>query len=89
MKFHLYVKDKGKRDAKCCGSYNSMKLLEHGMKVMEKNFEKRLSKQVKIDETQIGAMVGKCNIFGMTDDGEAGDGKATTLYGICRLGKSI
>ena len=39
--------------AKRRGSYRSVKLLEHGMKVVERIFEKRLRKQIKIDEIQM------------------------------------
>ena len=31
----------------------------------------------------------KCDNFGETDDGEVPGGREATLYGICRLGKSI
>ena len=30
----------GKEDARSCGNYRSIKLLEHGMKVIERIFEK-------------------------------------------------
>jgi len=50
---------KGKGDARSCGSYRSVKLLEHGMKVVERIFEKRLRKVVTIDEMQMGFMPGK------------------------------
>ena len=50
---------KGKGDAKSCGSYRSVKLLEHGMKVIERVFEKRLRKVVDVDEMQMGFMPGK------------------------------
>jgi hypothetical protein len=53
---------KGKGDAKSCGSYRSVKLLEHGMKVIERIFEKRLRKVVRIDEMQMGFMPGKGTI---------------------------
>ena len=35
---HLY---KGKGDARECGSYTGVKLLEHGMKVLERILDKR------------------------------------------------
>ena len=38
------------------------KLLEHGMKVTERIFEKQLSKQVEIDEMQMGFIPGKDKI---------------------------
>ena len=39
---------KGKGDPLDCGSYRAMKLLEHGMKVLERVLEKRIMKKVKI-----------------------------------------
>ena len=50
---------KGKGDVKLCGNYKSVKLLEHGMKVVEKMLEERLGKVVDIEEMQIGFMPGK------------------------------
>ena len=47
---------KGKGDVTFCGSYRSIKLLEHGMKVVETIFERRLKKFVKLDEMQNGFM---------------------------------
>ena len=42
-----------------CGSYRAVKLLEHGMKVLEGVLEKRLRQEVKIDDMQFGFMPGK------------------------------
>ena len=42
-----------------CGNYHSIKLLEHGMKVVECVFEKRLRKMVEIREQQYGSVAGK------------------------------
>ena len=50
---------KEKEDTGCCSSYRSVKLLEHGTKVVEKVFEKRPRKEVEIDEMQMGFMPGK------------------------------
>ncbi|KAA3670323.1 uncharacterized protein DEA37_0010186 [Paragonimus westermani] len=50
---------KGKGDVRDCGSYRGVKLLEHGMKVVERVFERRLRKMVNIDEMQFGFMPGK------------------------------
>ena len=44
---------KGKGDVKLCGSYRSIKLLEHGVKAVEKMFVKRLRKVVDINEMQM------------------------------------
>ena len=50
---------KGKGDARECGSYRGVKLLEHGLKVMERVVEKRLRNSVKINDMQCGFMPGK------------------------------
>ena len=47
---------KGKGDPKDCGSYRGIKLLEHGMKVMERILEQRLRDKVVIDDMQYGFM---------------------------------
>jgi len=50
---------KGKGDPKECGSYRGIKLLEHGMKVLERVLEKRLRQKLNIDEMQCGFMPGR------------------------------
>ena len=50
---------KGKGDVRSFGSYRSIKLLEHGMKVVERIFERRLRKVVKLDEMQNGFVPGR------------------------------
>ena len=50
---------KGKGDVRDCGAYRGVKLLEHGMKVLERVFERRLRAVVDIDEMQCGFMPGK------------------------------
>ena len=50
---------KGKGNALECGNYCTIKLLEHGMKVMEGVFEKRLRKMVEIREEQYGFVAGR------------------------------
>jgi hypothetical protein len=50
---------KGKGDVLECGNYRTIKLLEHGMKVVERIFERRLRKMVEIREEQYGFMPGK------------------------------
>ena len=47
---------KGKGDP-LCGCYRAKKLMEHGMKVLERVLEKR--EQVKIDDMQFGFTPGK------------------------------
>ena len=42
-----------------CGSYRAIKLLEHGMKVLERVLERRLRMKVNIDDMQFGFMLGK------------------------------
>ena len=41
---------KGKGDAMNCMAYRGVKLLEHGMKIVEKVLERRLWHMVKVDE---------------------------------------
>ena len=48
-----------KKPTRSCGSYRSVKLLEHGMEVIERIFEGRLKKSVKLDEMQMGIAPGK------------------------------
>ena len=50
---------KGKGNPMECGSYRAVKLLEHGMKVLEGVLEKRLRQKVKIDDMQFGFVPGK------------------------------
>ena len=50
---------KGKGSVMECGSYRGVKLLEHGMKVVERVLEKRLREIIKIDDMQFGFMPGK------------------------------
>ena len=40
---------KGKGDIRNCSCYRAVKLLEHGMKVVERVFEKRLCRIVSVD----------------------------------------
>ena len=42
-----------------CGSYRGVKLLEHGMKVVERVLQRRLQAIIKIDGMQFGFMPGK------------------------------
>ena len=42
-----------------CASYRGVKLLEHGMKVVERLLEKRLRRLVKVDQMQFGFMPGR------------------------------
>ena len=53
---------KGKGDPMDCGSYRAIKLLEHGMKVLERVIEKRLRDKVKISDMQFGFMPGRGTI---------------------------
>ena len=47
---------KGKGDIRNCSCYRAVKLLEHGMKVVERVLEKRLRRIVSVDEMQFGFM---------------------------------
>lgn len=53
---------KGKGDVRECGSYRGVKLLEHGMKVLERILDKRLRQRIKVDEMQFGFMPGRGTI---------------------------
>ena len=46
-----------------CGNYHTIKLLEHGMKVVKCVFEKRLRKMVEIREEQYRFVAGKGTIM--------------------------
>ena len=50
---------KGKGDPMECGSYRGIKLLEHGMKVVERIFEHKIQQQIEINDMQFGFMKGK------------------------------
>ena len=49
----------GKGDVMNCGSYRGVKLLEHGMKIIERVLERRIRALVDVDEAQFGFMPGK------------------------------
>jgi hypothetical protein len=53
---------KGKGDARDCGAYRGVKLLEHGMKIVERVFERRLREVVEVNDMQCGFMPGKGTI---------------------------
>jgi hypothetical protein len=50
---------KGKGDVRDCGAYRGVKLLEHGMKVVERVLEGRLRNAVTVNEMQCGFMPGR------------------------------
>ena len=50
---------KGKGDPLECGSYRAIKLLEHGMKILEKVLESRIRQIVELDEMQFGFTPGR------------------------------
>ena len=50
---------KGKGDAMECGSYRSIKLLEHAMKILERGIVVKLGDVVYIDDMQFGFMTGR------------------------------
>ena len=50
---------KGKGDVMSCGAYRGVKLLEHGMKIVERVLEKRMRLLVSLDDMQFGFMPGK------------------------------
>ena len=45
-----------------CASYRGVKLLEHGMKVLERLLEKRLRRLVKVDQMQFGFMPSRSTV---------------------------
>ena len=47
---------KGKGDIRNCSCYRAVKLLEHGMKVVERVLLKRLRRIVSVDKMQFGFM---------------------------------
>ena len=47
----------GKGDIRNCCCYRAVKLLEHGMKVVERVLEKTLCRIVSVDEMQFGFML--------------------------------
>ena len=47
---------KRKGDIRNCSYYGAVKLLEHGMKMVERVLEKRLYRIVTVDEMQLGFM---------------------------------
>ena len=47
---------KGKGDIRNCRCHRAVKVLEHGMKVVERGLEKRLRGIVSVDEMQFGFM---------------------------------
>ena len=52
----------GKGDVMNCGSYRGVKLLDHGMKIIERVLERRIRALVDVDEAQFGFMPGKGTI---------------------------
>ena len=57
----------GKSNIRSCGNYRNINPQEHGMQVVERNFEKRLPKVVELDELQMVFMPGKSNAYNMTN----------------------
>ena len=49
----------GKGDVTNCGAYRGVKLLKHGMKIVEKILEKRIKTLVEVDDMQFSFMPGK------------------------------
>ena len=47
---------KGKDDIRNCSYYRTVRLLEHGMMVLEMMFEKRFCRMVTVNEMQFGFM---------------------------------
>ena len=49
-----------------CGSYRGVKLLEHGMKIIERVLERRIRVLVDFDEAQFGVIPGKGTTDGLS-----------------------
>ena len=45
-----------------CENYRGIKLLEHGLKILERILDKRIRKVIKIDPKQFGFMPGKSTV---------------------------
>ena len=52
-----FLKEKG--DLMNCGSYTGVKLLEHGMKIIERVLERKIRALVDFDEAQFSFTPGK------------------------------
>jgi len=50
---------KGKEDVINCGAYRGVKLLEHGIKIVERVLERRIRALIKLDDMQFEFMPGK------------------------------
>ena len=50
---------KGKENVMNCGAYRGVKLLEHGIKIVERLLEKRIRALVEVDNMQFGFMPGR------------------------------
>ena len=74
---------KGKGSVLECGSYRGVKLLEQGMKVIERVFERRMREIVEIDKRQFGFMPGRGTtdaIFGARRMQEVYVGRKKNLF---------
>ena len=84
---------KGKGDAKSCSNYRSVKLLEHGMKAVERVFEERLRKVIDVSEMQLGFMPGRgtnrWDLHHKATDEKVSSSQQGIVHGVCRLGKGI
>ena len=50
---------KGKGDVTNCSAHRGVKLLEHGMKIIERVLEKRIRALVEVDDIQFSFMPGR------------------------------
>ena len=60
---------KGKGDIRNCSCYRAVKILEHGMEMVERVLKKRLCIIVTVDEMQVGFMP-KRGTIGMGNEEE-------------------
>ena len=76
---------KRKSDIRNCSCYRAVKLLEHGMKVVERVLEKRLNRIVSVDEMQFGFMpdrgtIDAVFIFRKTQEDNCAKGKCCMCF---------
>ena len=84
---------KNKGDILDCKQYRVIKLLEHGLKVLERVLDERVRKMIEVDPRQFGFMPGKSTVDAIfhckTVDGEGNRGKFRVILGFCELREGL
>ena len=84
---------KNKGDILDCKQYRGIKLLEHGLKVLERVLDERVRKLTEVDPRQFGFMPGKSTvdaIFIARQLMEKGiEGKFRVILGFCGLREGL